>query len=313
MIILALELEYRHSGGLPSVIPGKTGLEFQWRVQQARAAKIVYVIGDSRVDWGFGDRLFTQTIKKLYGRDIHAVNAGLSAGSVRKITRFILDNHPGKAPGILVINFSPASLYHFRTSPGKAVPNIKRQDFFDHRITNYLVEKLFTYGRGAAFLYRHFQEYQKRGYQRKFGWFSRTLFSEGFINAKGGNNDGSKRIRDVSFYRRVFHKIRKQEDYYRKRKEETIRVLREAQMLGWQVILVRFPIGDKMLKLELELPDLFQPERIAQELTIQFIDYDADPRTADLPSDESHLFPDSAREISNILAHDVSQLLVSGS
>lgn len=311
IIIGVIEYGYRVTGGLPTVIPGKTELELQWKIKQARSDKAIYFIGDSRVDWGVADKLITQQFREKYGIDVHAVNAGLSAGSVSKISEFILDNHPHQMPGMMVINYSPTGFCYFEESPGQAIPNLKRQDFFDHRIANRLVEWLFTYGRTPVYLYKHFKYYAKEGYTKRFGWLSRTLFPEGFINAVGGFNDGSPRIPDMSYYHIVFDIIGKNPQYYNMKKNEVKQVVQHAQILGWQVVLIRLPIGDKMLKLEYTLPEFLYPEKIATEMFVPFIDYEANPGTANLPSDESHLKPDSARKIASILAEDIARFIVS--
>ncbi len=313
IIIGGIEYGYQVTGGLPSVIPGKTPLELQWKITQARSAKAIYFVGDSRVDWGVADTLINKVFREKYGIDVHAVNAGLSGGSVSKITKFILDNHPHKTPGILVINYSPASFYHFNTSPGQVMRNLKRQDYFDHRIANYLVERLFTYGRTPVYLFKHFRYYAENGYTKQFGWFSRTLFPEGFVNAVGGYNDGSLRIPDLSYYHIIFDMIRKNPGPYDMKKKEIKSVIRDAEVQGWQVILTRLPVGDKMLKLEYTLPEFLHPEKIAAEMAVPFIDYEANPGIAKLPSDESHLKPDSARKMAAILAQDIVKFLVSHS
>lgn len=309
IIIGAVEYEYRVTGGLPSVVPGKTPLELQWKVKQALSEKAIYFIGDSRVDWGIADKFITKQFRKKYGVDVHAVNVGLSAGSASQITQFILDNHPPETPGILVINYSPTGFYHFNTSPGQMIPNLKRQDFFDHRIANYLVEWLFTYGRTPVYLFKHFEHYSKEGYTRRFGWLSRTLFPGGFVNAVGGYNDGSPRIRDLGYYQIVFDAMRKNPEQYNLKKQELKHVIRQAEAMGWEVIFIRLPIGDNMLKLEYTLPEFLHPEKIATELSVPFIDYEANPETADLPSDESHLKPDSVRKMAPILVRDIARLV----
>ncbi|MBD3309362.1 hypothetical protein GF339_23395, partial [candidate division KSB3 bacterium] len=115
LIIGIVEYAYRETGGLPSVIPGKTSLELQWRIQQADDDPAIYFIGDSRVDWGIADRSITQLFETQYDTQVQAVNAGLSAGSVTQITQFILDHHPQPTPGLLVLNYSPTGFYHFKT------------------------------------------------------------------------------------------------------------------------------------------------------------------------------------------------------
>ena len=306
-IITAMECGYRYTGGIPTVMPGKTHLEFQWKIKQARADKVIYFIGDSRVDWGFADRLFTEQFKQLQNVDIQAVNAGLSAGSVSEITKYILNNHPNTSPGVLVINYTPAGFCHFTTSPGKTMSNLKRQDYLDHRIANYLVEWLFTYGRSPKFLFRHFEDYKQNGYTKRLGWFTRTIYRDGFVTAEARYNDGSERVTDVGYYQQLFQNIRRDVVYYNTRKHKTISAIFEAQGSGWTVILVRFPIGEEMLNLEKQLPKYFQPERVASEMSSPFIDYTTDHRISHLSTDESHLHPDSAREFAPILAQDMAQ------
>ncbi len=308
-VIGVVEYGYRYTGGLPSVTPGKTRLELQWKIQQARSAKVVYVVGDSRVDWGFADRLFTKYVKQLSGENVYAANAGLPSASTREIIKYILDHHPGD-PGILVINFTPGSFCHFVNSPGESHVNIKRQDFLDHRITNVLAEWLYTYGRSPAFLSKHLEQYRREGYKKRFGWYSRTVFRDGFINTEASYNDGSSVIRDLGFYTLLFQDIRENPARYKKRRNGTVKVIREAQKAGWNVILTRFPIGDGMRDLEENhLSDYLLPEQIAAELSVPFFDYDSDPRTAELPTGESHLKPDSARTLSIILADDLLPIL----
>lgn len=312
LLIGGLEYAYRRTGGVPSLVPGKTVFELQYRLQQTKADRVVYVIGDSRVDWGFGDRLFSRYIRKIMNADIQAVNAGLSAGSTRDIMNFIVKNHPNPKPGILIINFSPASFYHFKTEFGGFVSHIKRQDILDHRIANYLAEKIYTFGQKWRALYRHFQEYRRYGFRVQFGWFSRTLFPEGFVNAKGRNNDGTENIPDPAYYRKLFMRIVKNLEYYMHRKKRTLRAIRRAKEAGWQVLMIRMPIGEEMALIESKLPDELLPVEIAHEAGLFFKDYEADPRTADLPSDGSHLYPESARIMSKILAEDVSRWIKTG-
>lgn len=65
------------------------------------------------------------------------------------------------------------------------------------------------------------------------------------------------------------------------------------------------------MELETSLPGYFKPERVASEMSLPFIDYSSDPRTSNLPREESHLKPSWARKLSIILAHDMSRLLMS--
>ena len=65
------------------------------------------------------------------------------------------------------------------------------------------------------------------------------------------------------------------------------------------------------MQLETGLPEYFKPEWVASKLSLPFIDYSSDPRTSDLPREESHLKSAGAKKFSIILAHDMSRLLMS--
>jgi len=312
LFIIAVEYGYRYTGGLPSVTPGKTLLDFQWRIKQTKADKVIYFIGDSRVDWGFGDRLFTKQITKIHGLKIKAVNAGFASGSVETITKYVLSNSPNTKPGVLVINFTPTSFCYFKTSPGKPIVNLKRQDILDDRITNNLTNMLFSYGRKPKSLFLHFKSYKENGYIKRSGWYSRRIFPDGFAFAEKRYNNGSEVVRDDFYYRRVFNKMRRHIGYYNKRMNKANSVILEAQSLGWMVILIRFPVGDSIMKLEKKLPKFFQPERIASEILSPFIDYTNDPRTSQLGGDGSHLVPESARKVTTMLVKDIYEFLSTG-
>ena len=309
--LVALECGYRYTGGVPTVKPGRTNLEFQWKVRNTHTESVIYVIGDSRVDWGFADRLFTKRFYKLSGRKIQAINAGLAGASVAKIITYILTYHQQEKPGIMVINFTPASFCLFKNSPGEQISGLKMQDFLDHRITNNLAEILYTYGRGIRSIFKHFYYYMHHGYTKRIAWFSRTVFYDGFINAEKGWNDGSKIVVDISPYRKMFQTLRNNLTHYKKRMDETCNVIRKAKRLGWTVILIRIPVGDRLMELETGLPEYFRPKKVASKVLLPFIDYSSDPRTSNLPREESHLKSAGARKLSTILAHDMSRLLMS--
>jgi len=65
-----------------------------------------------------------------------------------------------------------------------------------------------------------------------------------------------------------------------------------------------------LTELEADLPEYLRPKRVASEMSLPFIDYSSDPRTSNLPREESHLKPAGARKLSTILAHDMSRLLM---
>ncbi len=312
LILGSVEYAYRQAGGVPTVVPGKTALEFKYRVQEAKADMVVYVVGDSRVDWGFGDKLFSEQISRLQHRDIKSVNCGLPSGSTLSILNYIIHNPPNGQPGVIVLNFSPASFYHFKTRIGEYASLIKRQDFADHQINNYLSEKIFTFGQKVQPLYQYFQKYRKIGFQKRFGWFSRIRYPEGFVNSFGRNNDGSVCVPDPAYYRKLFQKIKTRPEYALHRRKKIIQKIHRATNAGWKVIMVRMPVGEEMRQLETTLPEDFKPEKFAGQVGLYYKDYTRDPRTMNLLTDGSHLVPDSARMMTKTLSSDFSRWLNEG-
>jgi hypothetical protein len=74
------------------------------------------------------------------------------------------------------------------------------------------------------------------------------------------------------------------------------------------VLLIRLPIGPRMVNLERSLVPEMSFEGTAASLQVPAVDYLRDPRAAALSTqDESHLAPDSARAFAKILADDLAR------
>lgn len=105
--IVAIELRYRAVGGFPDLWPGWTQVEFQWRVQRAEPGRTVFVLGDSRVGWGFSEGAFDEALAAAGRPDFRGVNAALPAADVTRLAHRVVELSP--EPGVLVVDFSPGS------------------------------------------------------------------------------------------------------------------------------------------------------------------------------------------------------------
>ena len=87
-------------------------------------------------------------------------------------------------------------------------------------------------------------------------------------------------------------------------------LVREAVDKGWRVVLIRIPVGGQMLAMETALPEDLHLEAAARELNVLTVDYQYDPRLSGFTTvDESHLTPEAARRMAEVLADDVRVLL----
>ena len=246
-------------------------------------------------------------------RGVSAINAGVPAASIVANMKYILKLQANRQPQAMVVNFSPVGFYQFQNFPGPQIPGLKIQDLLDDRLDSYLAEWLWTRGRPEE-LADHFGAYWRtRKIWRAVTWVSRSTFADGFMNATLAYSDGSPM--DAGAYQLLYFGefvagVRENPAAARLRRDEISGVIRAARAAGWTVVLVRFPIGARMRDLEAELPPDLRPDALALAVGVPFLDYTEDPRTAGLATlDESHLTPDSAREMARILAHDLFPLL----
>ena len=197
--------------------------------------------------------------------------------------------------------------------PGPPIPGLKIQDLLDDRLDSYLAEWLWTRGRPEE-LSDYFVPYLRTGIIRRgAGWVSRSSFPDGFMNAtlniRGGLPTDAAAYQLANFGQFVAE-VRENPAAARLRRDEISGVIRAARAAGWTVVLVRFPIGARMRDLEAGLPPDLHPDALARDVGVGLLDYTEDPRTVGLATlDESHLTPDSAREMARILAHDLFPLL----
>jgi hypothetical protein len=306
-IIAVVELGFRATGGTPSISLGKTPVEFQWKLKHADAQRLIYVVGDSRVEWGFGDHLFNEELSRRGVGDTVALNAGYPASSAAAVVEYIVSTHKG-LPGVLVINYSACSFYRWVVSPGQPMANLKLQDLLDDRIRCRLKEAFYTYDRERHVYTDHLKASLNGGAERDVVWYRRDQYPEGFMQLRGRWNDGSPfDIRDwsLSSYRKQLGLLRKEEEKYTRRRKEIIETVVRARQAGWDVLLMRIPIGSRQFQMEQALPEHLLLEAVAADMAVPVLDYQDDPRLQPIETyDESHLAPRSARVMARVLAQD---------
>lgn len=312
LLLGVIELAFRISGGFPVVETGMSSTEFQWKVQRAEAAKNIFVIGDSRIGWGFAERIFSEEIAKAQSANIVGFNAGLPGTSATSLVRYIVAKESKTKPGIMVINFSPGGFYFFPDYPVSPADKLKYQDILDDKIRIFLQERIYTFDREYTHLYKQFKE-GKHPSKRDAVWMSRTVFPDGFINAHGQYNDGTPfdpAEYQLKNYEEILKRISSNQQTYLARKEAAVKTIQQAKDAGWKIVIIRLPVGPRMRQLEEQLPQQFRLETVAGELGLEYIDYNQDMRVNNLSTlDESHLTPESAREMARILALDLLDLL----
>jgi len=314
--IAGIELRYRSVGGFPDLWPGWTQVELQWKVERAEPGRTVFFLGDSRVGWGLSEGAFDEALAEAGRPDLRAVNAALPAADLARIAHRVVELSP--EPGVLLVNFSPGAFYVFTVGPGSLLADLKLQDFLDDRLRSWLASRLRTYGVGGRDIWRDVAP----GAEPRSGQIrvaSRTVFPDGFVNATFERRD--RRPIDPAAYQldsyRAWYAGAGEVPFapeltarFPARRELVLGVLRAAIERGWQVVLVRLPVGPDMRALEQALPAAFGPERFAAELGVSYRDYQDDPRARELALlDQSHLAPDAARRMARILAADLAELL----
>jgi len=310
-----IELLFRRVGGLPSVVPGLTRVEYQWKVQRSlRMRSVAYVVGDSRAGWGFAERVFNQEYERLRPAGLtEALNVGVPAASIGSSVKYVLDAQGGRRPQILIVNYSPVGLYLFLNDPGPPIPGLKLQDLFDDRLDSVLAQRLWTRGRPDTLREQASATRERGKVLPGVNWVRRTEYPDGFINGTLGSNVGAPvdaPMFQLQYFAQFVKDVRHDASGAHQRRREFIDVIDRARRSSWSVVLVRFPIGARMRGVEAELPAELQPSALASALGVPFIDYNTDQRTLNLPTvDESHLSPDGARALAPLLAQDLQRFL----
>ena len=209
IIIAIFEVIFRFFGGTPNIIPGWTKIEFAEKIEKVKKSRTVYVIGDSRVGWGINSKSLQNRLIELGNEDIKCVNGGMPSASTGKIITNILDRKITK--GVLVINYSIASFFHFTDGPGP-IFNMKLQDVIDDRINIFLSQRVYTYGGRwkviSRFLYN--KVFSKEDV-KKF-WKERIVYDGDYVNGVLALSNGEKpdvgKIQ-VDYYLTILEKIKK--------------------------------------------------------------------------------------------------------
>jgi hypothetical protein len=313
-IIVGVELAFRATGGAPSIALGKTPVEWQWMLRQADSTNVVYVVGDSRVDWAFGHRTCDEHLRRLGIQDTTTVNAGFPGGAAAPLTQRIINEQA--APGLLVINYSPCSFYRWAVTPGARMANLKLQDLIDDRLRCRIKDYMYTFNRDRYVFKDHLTAIMTGVRPRDVVWYKRDLYRDGFIQLRGRWNDDAAfdpKKWSVWMYHMQLGYLIKEKEKYRRRRVEMITTVREARQRGWDVLLIRLPVGPNQFHMERSLPSPLLLDSIAADMDVPVIDYQNDPRLHPVETyDESHLAVESARRASKVLAEDLAVYLSGG-
>ena len=315
LIVGGVEWAFRACGGMPSVVPGMTDVEFRWKLSRQSAEPRVYVAGDSRIGWGLAEERLNVALNSSGQTPLRAVNAGLPATSVSSIIQLLLKPQVTRGPAILILNYSPAGFYHFGPRPARYAMDVKAQDYLDEKIRAVMKQYLYTFDQPWRHVAGRLFSLQKlHEIPRTVGFTGRRVYADGFVNGFLRHSDGSP-VDPASFqldyYRAIVLQIEGEMSSSLLRKAEIYSLVQQAHSMGWIVALVRFPVGARMREVEAALPSELQPETLAKEMGIPYVDYGATPDGQRLATqDESHLTPDSARAAALMLANDVRRWYV---
>ncbi len=310
LIVGSIEWAFRTCGGMPSVVPGMTDVEFRWKLGRQSAEPRVYVVGDSRVGWGLAEKPFNDALNSNGQPPLRAMNAGLPATSVSSIIQLLLKPQVTRVPAILILNYSPAGFYHFGPRPARYAMDVKAQDYLDEKIRGTIKQYLYTFDQPWRHVARQLLWLQKpHEIPRTVGFTGRRVYEDGFVNGFLRYSDGSPVDPagfQLDYYRRIVPQIEVEMSSSLLRKAEIDALVQQAHSMGWIVALVRLPVGARMRELEAALPLELQPETLAKEMGIPYVDYGSTPEGRQLATqDESHLTPDSARAAARMVANDV--------
>jgi hypothetical protein len=311
VLIAGTEVAYRMAGGLTSAIPGHTKVEFQQIARHVKPEQSVLVVGDSRVGWGFSPASFDTALRSAGRTDLKAVNAGLPGTGVVPTLRYLRKVFGKRRPALVVVNYSTAGFYHFGADLiDPHAGEITLQDISDDRMTTWLKARSGTYQQPYEKISKRLQVGFGSSAPREIDFVARTVYPDGMINGTLAASDRKPvdlPAYQLESYATIIDKLIQQPERGRTRREELVKLLAELKADGWNLRLVRLPTGKRMRPIEDRLPAELQPATLANELQIPFHDYSEDSATADLATvDESHLTPESAREVSRRLAEELA-------
>ena len=298
-MISGVEFIFRHQGGQRNIPPGWNALELTQRLSTPPSGTFVGVVGDSRVGWGVSEAELRKGLVKggLSNPDVR--NLGLPAIHMNELLKVVLKEQK-ESKGTLILNFSPASFYYFTAKPSALLQT--KQERYDAALHLALADRVLT--SDVPFTTTIKTLLGKP--QQKHRWLRRQVFEDGFVNGEMSYEPGeTPSAFQLKEYRRVFESAKAGEQ--ERRAQELVDTLRRAKLDGWNLILVRLPIGVHMLEIEESLrANHLSPHSLSQELDIPY--YDLRGKVQNIETlDQSHLTPESARRASFILGELIAQ------
>lgn len=316
MLIGTAEAAFRWAGGAPDALPSRTPIDFQWKLGHAKVKSGVFVVGDSRVSAGFSEGQFDDALRAVGRGTYSGINAGMSASPIADVLHYVRLLRKAREPaGILVVNYSPMGFYHFKsTLVPPVVQQVSTQDWIDDRIDMWIKSRVFCWHRPGEAVYAAIRNRLAGKPNPEVYWSDRTEYRDGLVSAHLKRNDGSPLRPDeyeLDYYGTVCGELNANDPEVAERRSTILAEIAAARNDGWRVVLVRAPIGQRMLATEAVVPASLFALRVAADAHIPFWDYQHDVRLGMMTTlDESHLTPESARRFSRVLAEDVNARLL---
>ena len=224
------------------VNPGWTPAELRDRLALVNWQKDVVVIGDSRVGWGIADKIVTQHLR-TGGIDTTVHNLGIAAGGYRKIMKRL--EHVGPSKALLVVSCTPAFLYAFDAGPDDNKDHVRSENFLEGRFNEFAKSYLSV---SPSILLNDIKKLVHP--TRTVFWAHRTVYPEGFVNAVLSSSDGTpvnSAQYQLNYYSEIFHNIEEHLEKARFAREDFLGTVGKLRSNGWQILLVRLPVGREML------------------------------------------------------------------
>lgn len=266
---------YFYLGGLPQCMPGLTEPEIRGKLYFSNFRDAIIFVGDSRVGWGIAENVATKILLQQKPA-LHAINAGLPATNIASSINHLF-SYKHKQPGVLAINYSPASFYTFESPIIEEKSKANFGQLFEKEVRYLIQERICFFLNGKTFLKLIQSPNNKlNNKEPDVGWTDRNIYPEGFVQARlvgPGNKPIDSSAFQLHFYDGIIKQIIQNQPAAIKKREAMINTLQEAKSKGWNIILIRLPVGPNMRQLENKLPQTFQPEVLAQQLDIPYIDF----------------------------------------
>ena len=306
LFVLGVEYSARKKGLPPNLTPGWSRIEFLSRASKQnffQSKKTMFFVGDSRVGWGVAENYISSLLKN--SEYVTAYNLGLAASNTKNLLETIDRQNINFSDLSIVINYSPASFYHFRSGSfkesGYISPNDYLKNVFDQIISNYL----YTFKTQIPKLY---ETLSANAYKKNSpAWYSRTYHKEGMISAdlkQPLNKKFNKSRFQLKYYQKIISRLSNgNTSKVRTNRNALKKVIEKLRQKGVMLMAIRLPVGKEMIKIENDFIEKSKDIHfITSVLGLNY--YDLNDLVSDCETyDESHIKPDCAKKAANILVN----------